>query len=170
MFENAWLGEVDIELSAIVRLESNAPMSLLMADRTTLAVDSLLMLDGKLVVNDVDDLNMKGINVVGSKGEEKRQGYLITGRVTTDFEVNRGNTQTNKFDVDIETTLESARDRITIRSHFDEADSLIQTETLDETTGDVLLTAQTQNTSDNWRITGKYDYFLSNPKTMLVST
>ena len=164
------MGDVNIALSSILYLESNQDIELLTTEQEKLALSSLMVVDGEVVLDDADNLALDQLDVANPEEWEQGRGYHITGRVTSAIEYNRGNTETDKLNLDAETILESLRDRITLRADYEDSSAFVVEKdengdpSLDEF-GDVIKTSQA--TADNWRVEGKYDYFLSDPRNYL---
>ena len=164
------MGDVTIALSSILYLESDQDIELLTTEQEKLALSSLMVVDGEVVLDDADNLALDQLDVANPEEWEQGHGYHITGRVTSAIEYNRGNTETDKLNLDAETILESLRDRITLRADYEDSSAFVVEKdengdpSLDEF-GDVIKTSQA--TADNWRVEGKYDYFLSDPRNYL---
>ena len=164
------MGDVTIALSSILYLESDQDIELLTTEQEKLALSSLMVVDGEVVLDDADNLALDQLDVANPEEWEQGYGYHITGRVTSAIEYNRGNTETDKLNLDAETILESLRDRITLRADYEDSSAFVVEKdengdpSLDEF-GDVIKTSQA--TADNWRVEGKYDYFLSDPRNYL---
>ena len=165
-----WMGDVTIALSSILYLESDQDIELLTTEQETLALSSLMVVDGEVVLKDADNLALDQLDVANPEEWEEGHGYRITGRVTSAIEYSRGNTETDKLNLDAETILESLRDRITLRADYEESSALVvdigdgDDSTLDD---DNNAMKTSQPTADNWRVEGKYDYFLSDPRSYL---
>ena len=165
-----WMGDVTIQLSSITYLESNQDIELLTTEQEMLALSSLMVVDGEVVLEDGDNLALDELDIANPEEWEQGHGYHITGRVTSAIEYNRGNTETDNLNLDAETILESLRDRITLRADYEESSALVLNKDDD---GNAILDADgneakiSQDTADNWRVEGKYDYFLSDPRNYL---
>ncbi len=165
-----WMGDVTIALSSILYLESDQDIELLTTEQETLALSSLMVVDGEVVLKDADNLALDQLDVANPEEWEEGHGYRITGRVASAIEYSRGNTETDKLNLDAETILESLRDRITLRADYEESSALVvdigdgDDSTLDD---DSNAMKTSQPTADNWRVEGKYDYFLSDPRSYL---
>ena len=165
-----WMGDVTIQLSSITYLESDQDIELLTTEQEMLALSSLMVVDGEVVLDDADNLALDQLDVANPEEWEQGHGYHITGRVTSAIEYNRGNTETDKLNLDAESILESRRDRITLRADYEESSALApQTDEqgnaiLDDDKNPV---KKRDDTADNWRVEGKYDYFLSDPRNYL---
>ena len=164
------MGDVTIALSSILYLESDRDIELLTTEQEKLALPSFMIVDGEVVLDDADNLTLDQLDVANPEEWEQGRGYLITGRVTSSIEYNRGNTETDNLNLDAETILESLRDRITLRADYEESSALVLNKDDD---GNAILDADgneakiSQDTADNWRVEGKYDYFLSDPRNYL---
>ena len=161
------IGEVEIDLTAINRLESNGTVELLMFDKTVVETDSLQVANGEVMLDGLENFNLKEIYIANPENWEKGVGYQVTGRVTSALHVNRGNTQIDKFDIYAESILESRQDRVTIRANYEEAHSLVRANINDTQSAETVPNEQTQTTVDNWHLIGKYDYFFKNPRNYL---
>ena len=164
------MGDVTIALSSILYLESDRDIELLTTEQEKLALPSFMVVDGEVVLDDADNLTLDQLDVANPEEWEQGRGYLITGRVTSSIEYNRGNTETDNLNLDAETTLESLRDRITLRADYEESSALVLNKDDD---GNAILDADgneakiSQDTADNWRVEAKYDYFLSDSRNYL---
>jgi len=165
-----WMGEVTIALSSVLQLVSNQDIELLTTEQEKLALSSLMISNGEVVLDDSDNLTVDQLDVANPEDWEQGRGYRITGRVTSAIEYNRGNTETDKLNLDAESILESRRDRITLRADYEESKALV-TET--DGQGNAILddggnpVKKSDDTADNSRLEGKYDYFLSDPRNYL---
>ena len=165
-----WMGDVTIALSSILHLESDQDIELLTTEQEKLALSSLMVVDGEVVLEEADNLALDQLDVANPEEWEQGHGYHITGRVTSAIEYNRGNTETDKLNLDAESILESLRDRITLRADYEDSSALVLDTDDDGNTkldadGNAMKTSQA--TADNWRVEGKYDYFLSDPRNYL---
>ena len=164
------MGDVIIALSSILYLESERDIELLTTEQKKLALPSFTVVDGEVVLDGADNLTLDQLDVANPEEWEQGRGYIITGRVTSAIEYNRGNTETDNLNLDAETILESLRDRITLRADYEESSALVLNKDDD---GNAILDADgneakiSQDTADNWRVEGKYDYFLSDPRNYL---
>ena len=165
-----WMGDVTIQLSSILYLESDQDIELLTTEQEMLALSSLMVVDGEVVLEDGDNLALDELDVANPEEWEQGYGYHITGRVTSAIEYNRGNTETDKLNLDAESILESRRDRITLRADYEESSALVA-DTDDEgnqkVDADGNPVKRSDDTAENWRVEGKYDYFLSDPRNYL---
>ena len=164
------IGDVTIALSSILYLESDQDIELLTTEQEKLALPSFMVVDGEVVLDDADNLTLDQLDVANPEDWEQGRGYHITGRVTSSIEYNWGNTETDNLNLDAETILESLRDRITLRADYEESSALVLDKDDD---GNAILDVDgyeakiSQDTANNWRVEGKYDYFLSDPRNYL---
>ena len=172
--ETQWLGEVSIDLTAIMLLESEQKIELLTKDQNKFALSSLQVVEGEVVLEDKENLAVDELYVANPEDWEEGRGYSLEGRVTSAVEFLRGNTSTDQFNADFETILRSQRDRITFRGDYAETSAVVLSPEYDEmgepvldANGDQAVTKDSTPTIDNWAIVGKYDYFLSNSQNYL---
>ena len=172
--ETQWLGEVSIDLTAIMLLESDQKIELLTKDQNKFALSSLQVVEGEVVLEDKENLAVDELYVANPEDWEEGRGYSLEGRVTSAVEFLRGNTSTDQFNADFETILRSQRDRITFRGDYAETSAVVLSPEYDEmgepvldANGDQAVTKDSTPTIDNWAIVGKYDYFLSNSQNYL---
>jgi len=165
-----WMGDVTIQLSSITYLESDQDIELLTTEQEMLTLSSLMVVDGEVVLEDADNVALDQLDVANPEEWEQGHGYHITGRVTSAIEYNRGNTETDKLNLDAESILESLRDRITLRADYEESSARVvdtndQGNPKEDAEGNIV--KRSDDTADNWRVEGKYDYFLSDPRNYL---
>ncbi len=165
-----WMGGVTIALSSILHLESDQDIELLTTEQEKLALSSLVVVDGEVVLDAADNLTLDQLDVANPEEWEQGRGYHITGRATSVIEYNRGNTETDNLNLDAESIFESLRDRITLRADYEDSSALVVDTDDDgnpklDADGNAMKTSQA--TADNWRVEGKYDYFLSDPRNYL---
>lgn len=172
--ETQWLGEVSIDLTAIMLLESDQEIELLTKDQNKFALSSLQVVEGVVVLEDKENLAVDELYVANPEDWEEGRGYSLEGRVTSAVEFLRGNTPTDQFNADFETILRSQRDRITFRGDYAETSAVVLSPEYDvlgepvlDDNGDQAVTKTSTPTIDNWAIVGKYDYFLSNSQNYL---
>ena len=84
-----WMGDVTIQLSAITYLESDQDIELLTTEQEKLALSSLMVVDGEVVLEDGDNLALDELDIANPEEWEQGHGYHITGRVTSSIEYNR---------------------------------------------------------------------------------
>ena len=167
--DTQWIGEVSIDLTAIMLLESDQEIELLTKDQNKFALSSLQVIEGEVVLEDKENLTVDELYVANPEDWEEGHGYNLEGRVTSAVEFLRGNTSTDQFNADFETILRSQRDRITVRGDYSETSAVVLSPEVD-TEGEPVLDADGEPaviktstpTVDNWAIVGKYDYFLNN--------
>jgi hypothetical protein len=169
-----WIGEVSIDLTAIMLLESDQEIELLTKDQNKFALSSFQVVEGEVVLEDEENLAVDELYVANPEEWEEGHGYSLEGRVTSAVEFLRGNTSTDQFNADFETILRSQRDRITVRGDYAETSAVVLSPEYDfdgapvlDANGDQAVTKTSTPTIDNWAVVGKYDYFLSNSQNYL---
>ena len=120
-----WIGEVSIDLTAIMLLESDQEIELLTKDQNKFALSSLQVVEGEVVLEDEENLAVDELYVANPEDWEEGHGYSLEGRVTSAVEFLRGNTSTDQFNADFETILRSQRDRITVRGDYAETSAVV---------------------------------------------
>ena len=158
-----WMGDIVIPLESIATLDSEQSIELLTTDDRTLTLSRLQVVDGEVVLEGQDNISVQQVAVSSPEAWEAGKGYHLTGRASTAFDYNRGNTDTDEINADLEMVLESRRDRFTLRGDLE--DTSANTEQKNDQ-GEIITRTNT-TTADNWRLTGKYDYFLTDPKNYL---
>ena len=122
----------------------------------------LQMADGQIIENKPVAIENEQVTISGGSGDqlnypladvllvnpepwELGQGYKATGNVSFAFVMQRGNTESDELDYRLESIWRSLRDRYTIRidGEFDESKDV--------------------KIADNWKLVGKYDYFMDGP-------
>ncbi len=83
---NEWMGEVTIALSSILQLESDQDIELLTTEQEKLALSSLMVMDGEVVLEGDENLSLDPLDVANPEEWEQWHGYRITGRVTSAIE------------------------------------------------------------------------------------
>jgi uncharacterized protein DUF481 len=139
-------GTIDVHLDQIKSVNTLEPVVILLADETVESDSSLVITEEELVLSEpghsypLDDLK-----VLNPEPWEMGQGYRWTGSLGFALVRQRGNTDTDELDYKLESKWRSVEDRYTIQAsgETDEADGT--------------------KTADNWRVSGKYDYFLEDP-------
>jgi len=129
-------------------LHTEAPVKVMLDDETTLAAGGILKTEEATVLESETGVPVQSVapgKVAYINPEPWRTGEGIkwTGRVNLDLEMDRGNTDEDNFDADVETRFRRRHDRITLRAQYEE----------DRVDG--------KDTSLNWKQGSKYDYFLS---------
>ena len=155
-----WMGEVTIPLASIATLESEREIEILTSDDRQFTLSHLQLVDGEVLIEGENNIPVDQLSLSDPEGWEAGQGYHMTGRASTAFDYNRGNTDTDEISADLEIRLESRRDRFTLRGDLEDTSSNI-TDPNDETI------RTNQKTADNWQLTGKYDYYLAHPRNYL---
>ena len=155
--ETQWLGEVSIDLTAIMLLESDQEIELLTKDQNKFALSSLQVVEGVVVLEDKENLAVDELYVANPEDWEEGRGYSLEGRVTSAVEFLRGNTSTDQFNADFETILRSQRDRITFRGDYAETSAVVLSPEYDalgepvlDDNGDPAVTKTSTPTIDNW--------------------
>jgi len=148
--------DLAIHLSLVDSLKWQAETKLLLDDDRLVIVPALDVDGGKIDLGG-QALPLIDIDIMNPADWEAGEGYHWTGDASMAFAFNRGNTETDEFDLKVNSVLESAVNRYTFNGHFerDEAHNRV-------VVGDREVT-QSIMTADNWKLLGKYDHFLTDP-------
>jgi len=139
-------GTLSVKLDQVVSVNTEAPVVVLMEDKTVVKGDSLEIKDEELVLAETgQSYPLEQLSVVNPQPWELGQGYRWTGLLGAALVRQRGNTDTDELDYKVDSLWRSTRDRYTFGANgeTDESDGV--------------------KTADNWQVTGKYDYFLTDP-------
>lgn len=147
-----------IDVSLVKHMYSSAETELLLEDERVLTVPALAVRDGQLALDGGEKIALVAVQAVNPEDWEEGKGYDWTGNSGLALAYNRGNTKTDEFDVAVDTTLRSTRDRIIVRANLEQDFTYNKEQRID---GDVVSNLENkQTTADNWQVLTKYDYFL----------
>ena len=144
--ETDFAGTIDVELAQITSVNTQDPVVILMADESVQHDSKLVISEEQLVLSEPGQTYpLEELLVVNPEPWELGQGYRWTGSIGVALVRQRGNTDTDEVDYKLESKWRSVEDRYTVKANgeTDEADGT--------------------KTADNWRVSGKYDYFLEDP-------
>ncbi len=159
--DTAFSDDLAIDLALVKNFRWFEQTALLLDDERVVDLDMLQVIDGELLLDD-DRVSVETIDTMNPADWEKGDGYQWTGDMSAAAALTRGNTQTDELDVALNTVLTSTRDRYTINTRLEQDNTYTPVVSDDgETTRDKVATA------DNWKVLGKYDYFLDNPRNYL---
>ena len=122
-----WMGEVTVPLASIAVLESEQEIEILTTDDRRFSLSHLQLVDGEVLIEGEDSIPVEQVSLSDPEAWEAGQGYHMTGRASTAFDYNRGNTDTDEINADLEMFLESRRDRFTLRGDLEDTSSNITT-------------------------------------------
>jgi putative salt-induced outer membrane protein YdiY len=142
-FKRSYAGNVEIEWTEVAGIRTDAPIAVILTDESALKGATQPAEEGKMRLDtekldatfslaDVQSINPKPIPPV-----------RIKTNVNAGLDIERGNTETEKYYLDGSFIARTEKSRYTVRAEFN-----------NEKADDV-------KTSDNWLASGKYDYFLS---------
>jgi putative salt-induced outer membrane protein YdiY len=153
VFETPFAGQITIKQANIDSIETDETVTLMM-ESGTIYRDKLIRLSDvdqqmvvmtegeKPVVYDIVD-----IDTVNPEPWLLGEGYKWSGNASLALESERGNTDTDEWDIGIDTVWRSLDDRYTIRGNME----------LDEANG--------EKNTDNWKLMSKYDRFFEHDQT-----
>ncbi len=142
-------GTLSIDLDKIESLHTGNPVLIQLSDSTVVPEQPLRIEDDMLVL-DTDSgtgesLALSDLLLVNPEPWELGQGYKWSGLVSLAMSMQRGNTDTDELDYNLESKWRSKQDRYTLRYNGES----------DKVNG--------QTTVQKWYGQGKYDYFFDGP-------
>jgi len=152
--------DLKISLDHVEALNRSGATELLLADGRTLRLLGLKVASGQIDL-DGDTVSLTSVKIMNPKGWEKGDGYHWSGDTSTAIAYTRGNTKTDQLDVALNTVLKSAEDRVTVNANFQRDDAYRFSEENGEQVQKKVVTA------DDWKVLGKYDYFLEGSENYL---
>ena len=139
-------GTLSISMDQIVSVNTRNPVVVLLADETVLHPTSLIINQENLVLPDsAQTYPLEDLQAVNPEPWELGNGYRWTGSISFAWALQRGNTDSDELNFKFDPVWRSKRDRYTLNWSGEQ----------DETNG--------VESADNWLLTGKYDYFLTDP-------
>tara|TARA_R110002110_G_scaffold205066_6_gene416876 strand:- start:386 stop:1468 length:1083 start_codon:yes stop_codon:yes gene_type:complete len=148
MFETSFAGTLSIKVEEIASVQTNSPVVMLLDDDIVVRDQPLRVEQEQLVVNTggaTQSYSLEQLKVINPEPWELGQGYRWTGLASLALTMQRGNTDTDELDYRLESIWRSTRDRYTIKASGEQDES------------------NNVKNADNWRVLGKYDYFLEGP-------
>jgi hypothetical protein len=147
--DTGFAGTLSIKSEEIQSMKTQGSLVMQMADGKIIE-NKPVTIEGEQVTiapNSADALDyvLADVLLVNPEPWELGDGYKATGDVSFAFVMQRGNTESDELDYRLESIWRSLRDRYTIRMNGE----------FDKTSG--------FDTADNWKVIGKYDYFLDGP-------
>jgi putative salt-induced outer membrane protein YdiY len=141
IFKTDYAGELKIDWEKIEYLDADKPMNVMLKDGTIIQVEDIYIETGFMKVDKEDrDVEIANIQYINTK---PRPPVRITTRVNVGIETERGNTDTDKFNLDGNFVARRDMDRFTVDAEL----------TIEKSNG--------IDTSRNWKVFGDYSYFLS---------
>ena len=139
-------GTIKVELEQIKSVNTQDPVVILMTDDSVKQDSTLLIADEQLVLSESgQSFPLGDLAVINPDPWELGEGYRWTGGIGFALIRQRGNTDTDEVDYQLDSKWRSKRDRYTVGANGE----------TDEANG--------TKTADNWRVSAKYDYFLEEP-------
>ncbi len=139
-------GTIKVELEQIKSVNTQDPVVILMADDSVRQDSTLVIAEEQLVLSEPgQSFPLGDLAVINPDPWELGEGYRWTGGIGFALIRQRGNTDTDEVDYKLDSKWRSKRDRYTVGANGE----------TDEANG--------TKTADNWRVSGKYDYFLEEP-------
>ncbi|MFT5710853.1 MAG: hypothetical protein ACI8QT_001553 [Halioglobus sp.] len=147
--DTGFAGTLSIKSEEIQSMQTQGSLVMQMADGKIIE-NKLVTIEGEQVIiapNSADalDYTLADVLLVNPEPWELGDGYKASGDVSFAMVMQRGNTESDELDYRLESIWLSVRDRYTVRldGEFDKTSGI--------------------DTADNWKVVGKYDYFLDGP-------
>ena len=145
VFDTPFADQITLKQENIERITTTEPVTLLMDDERVYRDKRITEQDGELTVLDKDEqpvtLDLATVAFINPEPWRLGEGYKWFGEINAALESERGNSDSDELDVDLESIWRSLEDRFTIRG-------LVE---LDRNNGD--------KTKDAWKVRNKYDRF-----------
>jgi hypothetical protein len=144
--ETDFAGTLSVAMDQVESVNTRSPVVVLMADDSVVRDNSLIITEEQLVLMDSGQTYpLQDLRVVNPQPWELGQGYRWTGVAGFALAMERGNSDTDELDTNVESVWRSKRDRYTLKWNSEN----------DEANG--------EKNADNWHLVTKYDYFLKDP-------
>lgn len=147
--DTEFAGTISVKFEHITSLQANQPRVLLLADGTVVEGQAIAVEQEQLVLTTQEAppgaYSLQDLALTDPAPWELGQGYNWTGLASAALGLQRGNTDTDEFDYNVDTSWRSTEDRYTARLNGE----------VDEANG--------VKNAENWSVLGKYDRFLDGP-------
>jgi hypothetical protein len=145
IFNTPFAGDIEISEGNIETIITDSEVTLLMKDGTAYRDKRIVLGEGDLIAMSDDGpavhFNVADVSMVNPEPWQLGDGYKWFGEINTVAVLERGNTDSDEWDVDFNSVWRSLEDRYTIRGVLE----------LDEANG--------EKNKDNWQVRNKYDRF-----------
>lgn len=147
--DTGFAGTLSIKSDKIQSMQTRGSLVMQMADGQIIE-NKPVTIEGEQVTiapnsTEAHNYALADVLLVNPEPWELGNGYKASGNVSFAMVMQRGNTETDEVDYRLESIWRSVRDRYTIRMDGE----------FDESAGNKI--------ADNWKVVGKYDYFLDGP-------
>ncbi|MFK7976201.1 MAG: YdiY family protein [Halioglobus sp.] len=143
--DTGFAGTLSVAIDQVESLRSDNPAVILLDNDLVLQDAPLNIQGGQLVSGSGGSYALESLKLVNPEPWELGQGYRWTGFANAALVMQRGNTESDELDFQLESVWRSTQDRYTFRFSGEN----------DESNG--------EKSAENWQVTGKYDYFLEGP-------
>jgi len=147
-FSTDFAGELTIDMDQVESISTQSPVVMQLADKTVVREVPLQVEQSEVVIAAGDGMGERKLALdelllVNPEPWELGEGYKWSGQTSFAWALERGNTDTDELDIFFESIWRSVLDRYTLKLTSEQ----------DEVNG--------QRSADNWLLSGKYDYFIS---------
>ena len=144
--ETEFAGTLSVAMDQIESVDAVEPVIVLMEDDSVHRDSSFSIREELLEIGSAGQAYpLQELRVINPDPWELGQGYRWTGAVSFALDVERGNTDKDELDVNVETQWRSTEDRYTFKWASENEKN------------------NNEKTTDNWQTRARYDYFLSGP-------
>lgn len=140
------------------------------APERDLAVSTLLLKDGRrakaapfmvtsglVALASGELIKLSEVDKLNPEAWEMGKGYSWHGLASAALTVARGNTDADQLDMAVNSEFDSVRDRITVRANIERDTAFLN---VPSDAGDGTFERVSRPSADNWKVIGKYDYYL----------
>ena len=145
IFDTPFAENIELKQENIEKIITTEGVTLLLTDKQVFREKRIVEQDGELVVLDNNEqpiaLDLATVEFINPEPWRLGEGYKWFGQVNAAMEYERGNSDSDEVDIDLESVWRSLEDRFTIRGLVEQ----------DRNNGD--------KTKDTWWVRNKYDRF-----------
>jgi putative salt-induced outer membrane protein YdiY len=147
-FKTAYAGVIKIQWDQVAEITTEKPMEFLLSDDTTVTVTHVINNVNDLIVETESGvppqtLTQDAVAYVNPEPWREGKGYKLSGRANFALSKQRGNTDKDEIDIDGDLTWRRKNDRFTASGELERDKD------------------NNKTTSDNWKLQGAYNYFLT---------
>jgi len=149
VLKTSYAGEISIEWSEVATLRTDSPVHVVIEHDTYYASSEGIIELGederiKLKTDEMQEVTSHDLATVKSINAEAQPSTKMKATIKSGIDIEKGNTDKEEYHLDGELIVRTELDRYTIRGEFD------------------LEKSNNKKTDDNWKVYGRYDYFLAN--------
>ena len=147
-FRTSFAGVIKVQWAEVSELHADEPVTVMLENDETVSAATIRNTEQETLLESEagepgTSINPDELAFINPAPWRLGEGTRWTGRVNLDLKTQRGNTDKDELDVDVEMAMRRKHDRFTLRGQFEK----------DRNSGTV--------TDENWELENKYDYFTS---------